>query len=138
MRFVAVGFSICLALCSTLALAQTPPAPPLETPNLTPPRALPPSQRIDIRINSNFNISEPVANIADKVALSEMQAATRQAIYEIAGRECKLLLETIARECRLEQLNINSNFQSQNFRGDLSNPMLNTSANSVFRIVPKE
>jgi hypothetical protein len=130
-----LAISICLALCTSQAFAQTPlPAQP-DAPSPPQRAALPP--RIEIRVNSNFNISEPIF-ITDKASLTELQTGARKVIYEIASKECKLLLETIARECRIESINVNSNVQNQNFRGDPSTLFLNTSANSIFRIVPKD
>jgi hypothetical protein len=121
MRPVAIGLHICLIICSSPALAQ----------NATS------AKRTEVRINASFNISQPVA-VTDAAGLIEIQANARKAVYEIVGRECKLLLDTIASECRLESLNVSSNEQNQNFRGDSSTILLNTTGNSTFRILLKD
>jgi hypothetical protein len=137
MRPFAFSLCICFSLCASQAFAQAPQPASTEAPiPAAPARPVLPAPRIEIRVTSNFNISEPVAP-GDKASLTELEAAARKTIYEIAGGECKLLLETIARECRIESLNVNSNVQSQNFR-DPSSSVLNTSSNSVFRIIPKD
>jgi hypothetical protein len=137
MRVFATGFGVCLAVGPSQAFAQTPLPAQLETPSLPVQRAAPPPPRTEIRVNSNFNITEPIT-VTDRASLPELQTGARKVIYEIAASECKLLLATIARECRIESLNVNSNVQNQNFRGDPSTLFLNTSANSIFRIVPKD
>jgi hypothetical protein len=109
-----------LALCSSPVLAQN-----LDTGNG------------EIRVNASLMMSQ-VISTADKSALTDAQTAARKNAYELAGGECKLLLDTIARECRLESLNVSSNLQNQFFRGDPSNMVLNTNSNATFRIVPKQ
>jgi hypothetical protein len=90
----------------------------------------------EIRVNTNFNFSQSVS-ATDKEALADMETSARKAIYAIVGNECKLLLDTIASECRPESININSNLQNQNFRSDAGSQVLNTTANAGFRVMLK-
>jgi hypothetical protein len=131
-----LAFSLCICLCASQAFAQASSLVPTETAAPAPMHPVVLAPRSEIRVTSTFNISEPVT-AADKSSLTALEGAARKTIYEIAGSECKLLLETIARECQIESLHVNSNLQSQNFR-DPSTPLLNTSSNAVFRIVPKD
>jgi hypothetical protein len=39
------------------------------------------------------------------------QEKARLALYDIAGKECEVLLKTLAAECRLDNVNINVNVQ---------------------------
>lgn len=118
MRLV-VGFCGLIAFCASPALAQNAPA----------------ANGFEVRVSPNVSLSQPIAAGADT---PDKQTAARKTVYELAGQECKLLLDTIARECRLESLNVNSSVQSQNFRGDPSTVFLNTNSTAVFRIVVKQ
>jgi hypothetical protein len=42
---------------------------------------------------------------------AKAQEIARRALYNIADRECTVLKETIATECRLENMNVNVNRQ---------------------------
>ena len=49
----------------------------------------------------------------DSEEAEKARARSRQALYELAGKECDVLRETIASTCRLENVNINLNRQAQ-------------------------
>ncbi|HLH12068.1 MAG TPA: hypothetical protein VKV77_09350 [Methylovirgula sp.] len=119
MRFIALGLFASLSLPSFAAQAQD---------SFSAPES-------EVRVNSSFNMSDPVA-ASDEPALLVKQAAARKAVYEIAGQECKLLMETIASQCRLESLNVNSSVQGQAFR-DPATLYLSTNGNASFRILLK-
>jgi hypothetical protein len=120
MRPFSLAVSIGLMLCASQAFAQNFPL-----------------AKGEVRVNTNFNFVQSLPS-GDKDALTAAETASRKAIYEIVGNECKLLLETIASECRPESLNVNSNMQNQNFRGgDPSSQTLNTNATAAFRIILK-
>jgi hypothetical protein len=90
----------------------------------------------EIRINVTTNSSQPIT-AAQSGSVAQMQADARKNIYELAGQECKLLLSTIASECTLESLNVNSMQQSQYNRGE-SAPVLVTNSTASFRIRSKD
>lgn len=117
---LSLGAALCASLGASPALAQTP---------------LPP--RNDIRVQVNTSLSQPVSP-SQANALADLETNARKTIYELAGNECKLLLATIAAECRLESLNVNSNMQNQYYRGDTSNMVLMTSSNAAFKIRLKD
>ncbi|HTJ03533.1 MAG TPA: hypothetical protein VL492_12145 [Methylovirgula sp.] len=89
----------------------------------------------DIRVNVTTNSSQPIT-AAQSGSVAQMQADARKNVYELAAQECKLLLATIASECTLESLNVNSMQQSQYNRGE-SSPVLVTTSTAGFRIRPK-
>ena len=120
MRSATLAVLTAVAFFSSSAMAQAP---------------LPP--RNDVRVNVNVNMSQPVS-ASDRGSLASLQTNARKKIYETAGDECKLLLSTIASECRLESLNVTSNVQNQFYRGDSSNIFLTTNSSAVFKIRLKD
>ena len=58
----------------------------------------------------------------------------RRRLYEIADKECRVLLATIASTCRLERLNVNSNVNRRIIDGEQQAQM---SASATYRIEPK-
>lgn len=119
MRSFTPGFFAGLVLFSSSAFAQNFPL-----------------SKGEIRVNTNFNFAQSVSS-GDKDALADLETSARKAIYAIVGNECKLLLDTIASECKPEFINVNSNLQNQNFRGDAGSQVLNTNANAGFRVLLK-
>lgn len=119
MRIAIPSLIFILALPASHALAQTP---------------LPP--RNEIRVNVSIGMTQPIAP-NDKDSLADLQTKARKTIYENAANECKLLLSTIASECTLESLNVNSNVRNQFSRGENSTMFLTTSSTANFRIHTK-
>ena len=89
-----------------------------------------------VRINSNFSITQ-TAKSDDTTAIDNAQEAGRKIIYQRAGQECKLLLETLASTCKLESLNVFANVQNPSFRVDTGNVDVNTTGNAQFWVTPK-
>jgi len=67
-----------------------------------------PNEIVRINVNVNFQISA-AADLSDDAEKARENA--RRAIYEMAKRECVIILELMAQECRLESVNVN--FQRQ-------------------------
>ena len=67
-----------------------------------------PEQKGEIRVqvNINFFVPGPVAN---SEASLKVQEDARSALYKAAGRECDVLKEAIAAECRIESVSVNMN-----------------------------
>lgn len=116
MRVVKPALVIALVLSSSQAFAQMPSAPGNE-----------------VRVNVTISMSQPLAP-NDKSSLAELQTNARKTIYEGAASECKLLLSTIASECALESLNVNSSVRNQFYRGDNSIMFLTTNSTANFKI----
>jgi hypothetical protein len=89
-----------------------------------------------IRISSNFSITQSVKE-DDTAAIDAAQEAGRKTVYERAGQECKLLLETLASKCRLDSLNVFANVQNRGFRAETGNVDVNTTGNAQFWVTPK-
>lgn len=119
MRIAMPSLIFILALPASQALAQTP---------------LPP--RNEVRVNVSIGMTQPIAP-NDKNSLADLQTKARKTIYENAANECKLLLATIASECTLESLNVNSNVRNQFYRGQNSSMFLTTNSTANFKIHTK-
>ncbi len=117
-RILGAGFASLFAALP--AIAQAP-----NTPLQVFPPAVPALPKGEARVTVNYGSSEKLP----------------RAIYEIAGQECKVLLETIASECRIETINITSNTQQRampNGSSGATEPWLYTNGSSAFRIKIKE
>jgi len=133
-RILAAGFAALFAALP--AIAQTP-----NTPLQIFPPAMPALPKGEARVTVNYSASEKLPQDADAGTLLVTQSKAHRAIYEIAGQECKVLLETIASECRIETINITSNTQQRaipNGSSGATEPWLYTNGSSAFRIKTKE
>ncbi len=83
----------------------------------------------EIMVNVNFSIPF-MSDERDPVKMATAQAEFRKKLYELVQRECVGLLETIADECRVVSMNVQSNTQPQML-------MTTMSANAQYRIIPK-
>jgi hypothetical protein len=70
---------------------------------------------IRVQVGVNFFIPGPADESAESQALRDH---ARRSIYEMAARECELLRDKLADDCRLESVNVNVNRQfGQQFAG---------------------
>lgn len=91
----------------------------------------PAAQADQVRLNVAMNFFVPGSSGVSEQALDAQEKA-RRAIYQMAVRECAVLLETIARECHMEGLNVNiSRHQGQMPEG------FTVGANMNFRVLLK-
>ena len=84
---------------------------------------------VDVAVNYSF--SAPISATDDVI---KQQAASRKFAYEIAGQECEVLLATLAAECRISRINVNS---SQQRSGAAIEPV-QINANVVYSIDIKQ
>jgi hypothetical protein len=70
-------------------------------------------QTAQVRINVGMNMFVPAPSGIDDKALAAQEKARRQ-IYALAMKECSVLTETIAAECKVEGVNVNVNRQHGN------------------------
>jgi hypothetical protein len=72
------------------------------------------AQRQDgfVRVQSNINLFMP-GPTGDGEDAQKLRDRARRVIYEMAARECDLLREVLAKDCRLES--VNNNLNKQNF-----------------------
>ncbi|HEY4140890.1 MAG TPA: hypothetical protein VGM57_05720 [Pseudolabrys sp.] len=66
------------------------------------------AQKGEIRIQVNMNFFVPGA-VNNTEASLKAQEDARKALYASAGRECEVLKEVLASECRIESVNVNVN-----------------------------
>jgi hypothetical protein len=69
---------------------------------------------IRVQVSVNFFMAGPVNEDEQSVALRDRASRT---VYEMAARECELLREKLADDCRLENVNVNINRQRQQLGG---------------------
>ncbi len=133
------AFIFAVASCFFAALptaAQTP-NQPLQ---IFPP-AVPALPKGEARVTVNYNTQEKLPPDADAGTLLVTQAKAHRAVYDIAGQECKVLLDTIASDCRIEAINITTNTQQRpvpNGSGGATESWLSTNGTSTFHIKTKE
>ncbi len=83
-----------------------------------------------IRVQVSVNFVLPVPAGEDEAL--KVQENARRSLYVVADKECALLRETIAAECRLESINVSVN------RLRAPNPeTINASASMTYRLQPK-
>jgi hypothetical protein len=70
-----------------------------------------PRQEGFVRVQSNINMFVP-GPTGDGEEAQKLRDRGRRMIYEMAARECDLLREVIAKDCRLESINTNLNRQN--------------------------
>lgn len=70
----------------------------------------PPRQEGSVRVQSsvNFFFAGPTG---DSEEAQKLRDRARRTVYEMAARECDLLREVLAKDCRMEALNTNINRQ---------------------------
>jgi hypothetical protein len=68
---------------------------------------------------------------------TKIRGRARRMIYEMAGRECGVLLDTIASECRLESVTVNLNRQMQQIVQMVQTEGFLVNGQLGFQITPK-
>jgi len=89
-----------------------------------------------VRISVGVNMFVPAPSDDGEQAL-KAQEASRKMIYELAGRECAVLRETLASECRLESVNVNVQRSGNRFGNQGAPEGFNVNGNIGYRIVPR-
>jgi hypothetical protein len=102
------------------------------------PPAAPALPKGEARVTVSYSASEKLPAEVDAATLLVTQSKAHRAIYEIAGQECKVLLETIASECHIETVNITSNTQPRPAGSGAAETTLFTNGSSAFRIKTKD
>ena len=72
------------------------------------PQLQPDRRTVRVQLGINFFLAGPT-NDSDEAA--KIRDRARRMVYDMAGRECGVLLDTIAAECRLESITLNLNRQ---------------------------
>lgn len=87
------------------------------------------AETMRVSVGLNFMLTGISDLIGDDAKLRDR---TRRNVYQMALKECEMLLEMIASECRIETININLNRNSQ------STDSINANATVVLRAVQKQ
>jgi hypothetical protein len=105
-KATAVGFFCLILLASAGAqtIAIQPPRGPVD----------PSAGPIRVQISVNFFVPGPANDSEQSIALRDRASRT---IYDMAARQCEVLRERLADDCRLESVNVNINRQQQQFGG---------------------
>lgn len=72
---------------------------------------------IRVQISVNFFVPGPTNESEQSMALRDRAS---RAIYDMAVRQCEVLREKLADDCRLENVNVNINRQQQQFGGQVT------------------
>ena len=119
------------AVALLAGLAFAPGAAPAEASIMTP---FPEGQQ-PVNVNVAFNTPRPLPDLSEET-LATAQRAGREYLYRLGRDECALLKATIAKTCRLTNLNINTQIQQQ--RHNAAQPMLHINGNATFTISLKD
>ena len=74
----------------------------------------PPRQENMVRVQNNisFFLAGPTG---DGDEAQKLRDKAQRSVYEMAGRQCDLLREILAKDCRMESVNVNVNANSRQF-----------------------
>lgn len=86
-----------------------------------------------VNVSVGFNTQVPLPDLSDET-LATAQRAGREYVYRLGRDECALLKATIAKTCRLTNLNINTQIQQHNN----AQPLLYINGNASFTINLKD
>jgi glutamine amidotransferase PdxT len=84
-----------------------------------------------VRVSVGVNMFVPLTDGGEQAIKAQEDA--RRLVYDLAARECAILRDVLASECRLESINVN--VQRNQFGQQKDG--LNVNGNVGFRIVPK-
>jgi hypothetical protein len=89
---------------------------------------------IRVQFNVNFFVLGP-ANDSEQATMLRDRAS--RSVYELAARECEVLREKLADDCRLESVNLNINRQQQQQFGGQQAEGFQVSGQLGYRITQK-
>lgn len=87
-----------------------------------------------INVNVSFNTQVPLPDLREETITASHKAG-RKFIYRMGRDECAVLVATIAKTCRLTNLNISTRVQNNNNRGPVK---LQINGNATFSISLKD
>jgi hypothetical protein len=87
------------------------------------------------RVTLNFQLSAPPAPSMSAADLTKAMAALSQSLYDIVDRQCDVLSAALKGDCKLVQINVNSNV---NDRMNNGLPFVSANANATFEIDSKD
>ncbi len=87
-----------------------------------------------VNVSVGFSTQVPLPDLSEET-LATAQRAGREYVYRLGRDECALLKATIAKTCRLTNLNVNTQIQQHNNPGT---PLLYINGNANFTISLKD
>jgi len=124
---------IFLLLAAVFALVGVASAQTIEIRTNQPPSSAVSAEQVRISVGVNVFMS---ASGDDSEQAQKAQEAGRKMVYELAGRECAVLREVLASDCRLESVNVSVQRQNQ-FANQQRPDGFTIVGNIGFRVVPK-
>jgi hypothetical protein len=67
-----------------------------------------------VRVQANINLFFP-GPIGESDEAQKLRDKAQRAVYEMAGHQCDLLRDVLAKDCRLESINVNVNANARQF-----------------------
>jgi hypothetical protein len=96
-----------------------------------------PRQEGNVRVQTSINIFVP-GPTADSADAQKLRDRAQRAVYEMAARECDLLREVLAKDCRMESVSLNLTRQNgQQQFGQQQQEGYNVNGSMNFQITPK-
>jgi hypothetical protein len=95
---------------------------------------------IEVRVSINLS-TLAFLDAGDPSKSIAAQTDARKSLYELIGRECGLLTQTIARQCRIESISVNSNIQANREYGmpmPVRNSTVQVGASANFRVILRD
>ena len=89
-----------------------------------------------VRVTLGINMFVPSPQGENGEEALKTQEAGRRMIYQLGARECAILLDVMASECRLESINVNAQRLPNQF-GQQKVDGFNINANIGYSILPK-
>jgi hypothetical protein len=87
-----------------------------------------------VNVNVGFNTQIPLPDVSEETLVNEQQTG-RKFIYNMASKECAILKATIAKTCRLTNLNVSAQIRDQNNQSPIE---LYLNGNAQFAITLKD
>ena len=87
-----------------------------------------------VNVSVRFQSQVPLADVSEQTLLSAQQSG-RKFMYKMASKECAVLKATIAKTCRLTNLNVSAQIRDQNNPGPIK---LFLNGNAQFAITLKD
>ncbi|MBN8957823.1 MAG: hypothetical protein J0H17_14815 [Rhizobiales bacterium] len=88
-----------------------------------------------IRVQVGVNMFMPGAT-DDSTAADQLREQARRTVYKMAAHECDVILEVLAKECRLESINVNVN-ANRHYNNNNASPGYQVNGNIGLRVVLK-
>lgn len=86
-------------------------------------------REVRVQVSVNYSVPGPIGDSDDWM---KAQESARKTLYLVADRECTILKETIATECRLENLSVNANRHRQT-----QQDVINVGSSMTFKVMLK-